>query len=85
MYMYHMKEALLSLDESLLLFQGTLHFRTYMKATKAKYRIKFNELYLAQGYVLSREIYKGHRENNEIMTAIETVTYLHYLANRHIL
>lgn len=43
----------LSLDESLLLFRGRLHFRQYMKSKKARYGIKFYELTTHDGYVLS--------------------------------
>ncbi|XP_056645839.1 piggyBac transposable element-derived protein 4-like [Diorhabda sublineata] len=69
---YAPNEAL-SLDESLLLFRGRLYFRTYMKGKKAKYGIKFYELCSAQGYVLNIEVYKGHRENDENMTTIESL------------
>lgn len=68
---YAQNEAL-SLDESLLLF-WRLYFRTDVKGKKAKYGIKFKELCSAQGYVLNIDIYKGHRENDEHMTTIETL------------
>ena len=44
-----------------------------MKGKKAKYGIKLYELCSAQGYVLNIEIYKGHRENEENMTTIDSL------------
>lgn len=49
----------LSLDESLLLFRGRLHFRQYIKSKKARYGIKFYELTTSDGYVLNMKMYSG--------------------------
>lgn len=49
----------LSLDESLLLFRGRLHFRQYIKEQKTKYGIKFYELASSDGYILNIELYSG--------------------------
>lgn len=49
----------LSLDESLLLFRGRLHFRQYIKSKKARYGIKFYELTSHDGYVLNIKMYSG--------------------------
>ncbi|CAH3967358.1 unnamed protein product [Pieris brassicae] len=49
----------LSLDESLLLFRGRLHFRQYIKSKKARYGIKFYELTTHDGYILNVKMYAG--------------------------
>lgn len=49
----------LSLDESLILFRGRLHFRQYIKSKKARYGIKFYVLTTADGYVLNIFMYCG--------------------------
>lgn len=54
-----------SLDVSLLLFRGRLHFRQYIKNKKAKYGIKFYELATSDGYLLNMEIYSGKTEPND--------------------
>lgn len=49
----------LSLDESLLLFKGRLHFRKYIPSKRERYGIKFFELCDPAGYVFNIEMYKG--------------------------
>lgn len=59
----------LSLDESLLLHRGRLGFRRYIKGKKAKYGIKFYELYSPDGYVLNIEMYKGKQFLSGLLTS----------------
>ncbi|KAG5887412.1 hypothetical protein JTB14_024611 [Gonioctena quinquepunctata] len=59
----------LSLDESLLLFRGRLHFRQYIKGKKAKYGIKFYELATSDGYLLNMEIYSGKNQTQDITSS----------------
>jgi hypothetical protein len=56
----------LSLDESLLLYRGRLHFRQYIKSKKARYGIKFYILATADGYVLNVIMYSGKDENTAL-------------------
>ncbi|XP_062524652.1 piggyBac transposable element-derived protein 4-like isoform X1 [Bombyx mori] len=56
----------LSLDESLLLYRGRLHFRQYIKSKKARYGIKFYVLATADGYVLNIIMYSGKDENTQL-------------------
>lgn len=57
----------LSIDESLLLFQGRLHFRQYIKSKKARYGIKFYELNSSKGYVLNVMMYYGKDDSVKII------------------
>lgn len=57
----------LSLDESLLLFRGRLHFRQYIKSKKARYGIKFFELTTSDGYVLNAKMYSGKETTDHNM------------------
>lgn len=57
----------LSLDESLLLFRGRLHFRQYIKSKKARYGIKFFELTTSDGYVLNVKMYSGKETTEQDM------------------
>ncbi|KAG5861523.1 hypothetical protein JTB14_033651 [Gonioctena quinquepunctata] len=59
----------LSLDESLLLFRGRLHFRQYIKGKKAKYGIKVYELATSDGYLLNMEIYSGKNQTQDITSS----------------
>lgn len=56
----------LSLDESLLLYRGRLHFRQYIKSKKARYGIKFYILATTDGYVLNIIMYSGKDENTQL-------------------
>lgn len=56
----------LSLDESLLLFRGRLHFRQYIKSKKARYGIKFYELTTNDGYVLNIKMYSGKEDDTTL-------------------
>ncbi|XP_045457227.1 piggyBac transposable element-derived protein 4-like [Melitaea cinxia] len=64
----------LSLDESLLLFRGRLHFRQYIKSKKARYGIKFYELTTFDGYVLNILMYSGKETTNQNMDGDESKT-----------
>ncbi|KAF9796765.1 hypothetical protein SFRURICE_012616, partial [Spodoptera frugiperda] len=61
----------LSLDESLLLFRGRLHFRQYIKSKKARYGIKFFELTTSDGYVLNVKMYSGKETTEQDMGLIK--------------
>ncbi|XP_045769865.1 piggyBac transposable element-derived protein 4-like isoform X1 [Maniola jurtina] len=64
----------LSLDESLLLFRGRLHFRQYIKSKKARYGIKFYELTTHDGYVLNIKMYSGKEAIEENTSETESKT-----------
>ena len=49
----------LSLDESMVLWQGRLIFRSYIKGKKHKYDVKFHELCESNGLILRSFIYSG--------------------------
>lgn len=57
----------LFLDESLLLHRGRLKWRQYIKNKKAKYGIKFYELFLHDGYVLNIDMYKGKNTSSTVV------------------
>ncbi|CAF4945841.1 unnamed protein product [Pieris macdunnoughi] len=54
----------LSLDESLMLFRGRLHFRQYIKSKKARYGLKFYELTSYDEYVLNVKMYSGKEDTD---------------------
>lgn len=64
----------LSLDESLLLFRGRLHFRQYIKSKKARYGIKFYELTTHDGYVLNIKMYSGKETTEQSINETESKT-----------
>ena len=49
----------LSVDESLVLFKGRLHFRQYIKTKRARFGIKLYELTTAEGITLDVIVYCG--------------------------
>lgn len=55
----------LSIDESLMLYKGRLHFRQNIASKKARYGIKFYELTTLDGCVLNIIMYTGKDEDTE--------------------
>ena len=71
-------------DESLLLFKGRLHFRQYIRTKRARYGVKFYQLFTSDGVLLDFLIYCGTKlPEIEGLSATETIvatlmeSYLH--------
>ena len=49
----------LTVDESLVLYKGRIHFKQYIRTKRARYGIKMFELATADGILLDFMIYQG--------------------------
>ena len=49
-----------TVDESLILFKGRLHFKQYIRTKKSRFGIKFYELSTAEGVMLDFILYEGN-------------------------
>ena len=52
----------ITIDESLVLYKGRLHFKQYIKTKRARFGIKFFEVATAEGILLDFIIYQGNME-----------------------
>lgn len=82
----------LSVDESLVLFKGRLHFKQYIRTKRARFGIKLYELCTSEGITLDFLIYCGkgmfYDDDNSDLPSTERIPFVlmeQYLNKNHVL